>query len=124
VIPGRQGFTLVEILIVVVIIGAVAAIAIPKFAAVKTRAYVAAMQSDLRLLVSAQESYFADNDGIYAIDVAKFGTSYQPSPGVSIQIHNVSASGYLGIAVHASTSTTCALQIGGGSSTEGTPVCQ
>jgi type IV pilus assembly protein PilE len=124
VIQGHRGFTLVEILIVVVIVGALAAIAIPKFAAVKNKAYVAAMKSDLRTLVIAQESYFADNDGSYAVDVSKFGTSYQPSPGVSIQIHNVSSSGYLGIALHASTSTTCALQIGGGSSTEGTPVCQ
>jgi type IV pilus assembly protein PilA len=58
---NRKGFTLIELLIVVVIIGILAAIAIPKFANTKSKAYVTAMKSDLRNLVSAEESYFADN---------------------------------------------------------------
>src|SRR5574342_1330840 len=58
---NRKGFTLIELLIVVVIIGILAAIAIPKFANTKEKAYIAAMKSDLRNLVTAQESYFADN---------------------------------------------------------------
>ena len=58
---NRKGFTLIELLIVVVIIGILAAIAIPKFANTKGKAYVTAMKSDLRNLVSAQESFFADS---------------------------------------------------------------
>ena len=58
---NRKGFTLIELLIVVVIIGILAAIAIPKFANTKGKAYVTAMKSDLRNLVSAQESFFSDS---------------------------------------------------------------
>jgi len=58
---SRKGFTLIELLIVVVIIGILAAIAIPKFANTKSKAYVTAMKSDLRNLVSAEESLFSDS---------------------------------------------------------------
>ena len=59
---NRKGFSLIELLIVVVIIGILAAIAIPKFANTKEKAYIAQMKSDLKNLASAQESYFADNN--------------------------------------------------------------
>ena len=58
---ARKAFTLIELLIVVVIIGILAAIAIPKFAATKSKAYVTATISDLRNLVTAEESFFADS---------------------------------------------------------------
>jgi type IV pilus assembly protein PilA len=58
---ARRGFTLIELLIVVVIIGILAAIAIPKFANTKSKAYVTAMKSDLRNLVTAEEAFFADS---------------------------------------------------------------
>ena len=57
----RHGFTLIELLIVVVIIGILAAIAIPKFANTKSKAYITAMKSDLRNLVTAEEAFFADS---------------------------------------------------------------
>ena len=78
---SRKGFTLIELLIVVVIIGILAAIAIPKFANTKTKAYTAAMKSDLRNLVSAEESFFADS--VYYIpygDTAKL--KFRPSISV------------------------------------------
>ncbi|OYV72787.1 MAG: hypothetical protein B7Z72_04000, partial [Gemmatimonadetes bacterium 21-71-4] len=57
----RKGFTLIELLIVVVIIGILAAIAIPKFANTKSKAYVTAMKSDLRNMVTAEEAFFSDS---------------------------------------------------------------
>src|SRR2546421_11078809 len=50
-----------SLLIVVVIIGILTAIAIPKFANTKEKAYLASMKSDLRNLVTAEEAYFADS---------------------------------------------------------------
>src|SRR3979490_1828293 len=58
---NHKGFTLIELLIVGVIIGILAAIAIPKFANTKVKAYVVSMKSDLRNLVTAEEAYFADS---------------------------------------------------------------
>jgi prepilin-type N-terminal cleavage/methylation domain-containing protein len=60
-LSNRKGFTLIELLIVVVIIGILAAIAIPKFANTKDKAYITAMKSDLRNLVTAEEAYFSDS---------------------------------------------------------------
>ena len=51
----NRGFTLIELLIVVVIIGILAAIAVTNFANSKERAMVAAMKTDLRNLVSAED---------------------------------------------------------------------
>jgi type IV pilus assembly protein PilA len=76
----RRGFTLIELLIVVVIIGILAAIAIPKFSATKGKAYIAAMKSDLRNLVTAEEAFFADSVKYVTYDTTKL--KYRPSSGV------------------------------------------
>jgi prepilin-type N-terminal cleavage/methylation domain-containing protein len=72
---NRQGFTLIELLIVVVIIGILAAVAIPKFSNTKEKAYVATMKSDLKNLVSTQESYFADRN-VYGAKADVEGGTY------------------------------------------------
>ena len=75
----RKGFTLIELLIVVVIIGILAAIAIPKFANTKEKAYIAAMKSDLRNLVTAEEAFFSDSVK-YTSDPTQL--NFRPSTGV------------------------------------------
>ncbi len=56
-----KGFTLVELLVVVAIIGILAAIAIPQFSQYRKKAYDSTAKSDLRNLISAEEAYYADN---------------------------------------------------------------
>ncbi len=130
---NRKGFTLIELLIVVVIIGILAAIAIPKFANTKEKAYVAAMKSDLRNLVSAQESYFADNM-VYASFAACSGAAcapltFQPSAGVTITATANAGLGWSATATHTGTSTQCAIAIGSEANpldpaaAEGEPAC-
>ena len=57
---SKKGFTLIDLLIVVAIIGILAAIAIPQFAAYRQKAYNSAAQSDLKNFKTGLESYFAD----------------------------------------------------------------
>jgi type IV pilus assembly protein PilA len=79
-LSNRKGFTLIELLIVVVIIGILAAIAIPKFANTKSKAYVTAMKSDLRNLVTAEEAFFSDSSK-YTSDLALI--KFQKSAGTN-----------------------------------------
>lgn len=58
----RSAFTLIELLIVVAIIGILAAIAVPNFLQAQTRARLARVQGDFRSTRTALESYRVDNN--------------------------------------------------------------
>ena len=121
---NQKGFTLIELLIVVVIIGILAAIAIPKFANTKEKAYVASMKSDLRNLITAQEAYFSDNNSNYAAAISNLGTNYKASTGITVVLNTVTNTGWKASATSNSTAKTCTIELGGGSTDEGDPVCQ
>ena len=121
-----HGFTLIELMVVVLIIGILAAIAIPKFGATKDRAYVATMKSDLRNLVTAEESYFSDYAS-YTTNLSQL--SIIISPAVTVRVTGVSATGWDATAAYSATTKTCAIYIGTGTpalpgGNPGEAVCQ
>jgi type IV pilus assembly protein PilA len=75
---SRPAFTLIELLIVVVIIGILAAIAVPRFAATKGKASLASIKSDLEQLTTAEEGYFYDSAS-YTTNLSLL--AFQSSPG-------------------------------------------
>jgi len=62
-----KGFTLIELMLVVAIIGLLAAIALPKFANLVVKAKEASVKGKLGSLRSALSIYYADNEGFYPI---------------------------------------------------------
>ena len=63
---NTKGFTLIELMIVVVIIGILAAIAIPNFIAMQNRAKEGSTKANMHTLQLSAEDYGVQNDGIYS----------------------------------------------------------
>src|SRR5437763_1353295 len=127
-LKNRKGFTLIELLIVVVIIGILAAIAIPKFANTKSKAYVTAMKSDLRNLVTAEEAYFSDSSK-YTSTITDL--KYQNSTGTNVPVIAAGAGYWTATTSHTQLpGTTCGIGINttnptvGTSAAEGEPACK
>jgi type IV pilus assembly protein PilA len=117
---NSKGFTLIELLIVVVIIGILAAIAIPKFGAVKNKAFLTTMKADLRALSTQEEAYYVDN----LTYTSTFTTGvFQPSANVAVLIPTISATGWVATATHLSLpGVTCTVLGGDAAATGGATI--
>jgi type IV pilus assembly protein PilA len=76
-VVGDKGFTLTELLVVIVIIGILVAIAIPVFLGQREAAFVRAVESDVRNSVPAIETYYADGNQ-YPVDFVATSAGITP----------------------------------------------
>ena len=108
-----RGFTLIKLLIVVVIIGLLATIAIPKVANTKQKAYVAQMKSDLKNLATAEEAFFYDST-YYTSALASLN-NFNSSTGVTLNVLEATPGGWSARAIHSQTTRQCVLYQGNAS---------
>jgi len=85
---NRKGFTLIELMIVVVIIGILAAIAIPNFISMQDRAKEAKVKGGAHTLQLAAEDFAVRNDGIYSDAQADVGALLPQDPGGGHNLQN------------------------------------
>lgn len=111
----ERGFTLIELMIVIAIIGILAAIAIPQFSAYRKRSYNSSAQSDVRNIATAQEAYYVDEttyaQNIGSLSGATYG--YMQSGKVTANVSG-SADNYTITAFHGSGDRTYSLSGPGG----------
>jgi prepilin-type N-terminal cleavage/methylation domain-containing protein len=82
---NKPGFTFVELLTVMVVMGLLAGIGVPRIRNMKERSYQATLRSDLGTLRTAEEAYYAENLR-YTTDLTAL--DFRPSSSVSIVIQS------------------------------------
>jgi prepilin-type N-terminal cleavage/methylation domain-containing protein len=117
---NEEGFTLIELMIVIAIIGILAAIAIPQFSAYRTRSFNSAAAADVRNAATAQEAYFVDNQSYCGTVGTLTGATYglYLSENVTLAVTAATTSGYTMTSSHASGNATWTLSGPGGSLTK------
>ena len=79
-IMSRFGFTLIEIIIVIVILGVLATLALPRITPMQEKAIVSEGVSDLSLIFGAQKRYLLDHDPNYDTSADCSGLDVTISP--------------------------------------------
>jgi Tfp pilus assembly protein PilE len=111
----RRGSASAEMLIVLmIIIGVLAAVGLQKYAALSENAHVAVMVDDLRKLAASEEAYFADHASYYGGEVPSTVLAFVPSSDVLMRIDAAGAAGWSATAASRGTKRHCSVMYGDG----------
>ena len=117
---NRNAFTLIELLLCLVLVSTLAAIAIPRYAGSKDKAYEAAMKADLHIAAVYEEQYATDNHGQYFAGVATADSpleGFKPSQDVTVTFtaFNILVSrlaNWIAVARHSLSPQSCEMRAG------------
>jgi prepilin-type N-terminal cleavage/methylation domain-containing protein len=126
-VVNRRGFTLIELIVVAVILGLLASIAIERFTNTKERTYLAAMKADLRNLVTAEVVFSTDSLRFTPV-IGSGGLTYQVTTGTTMPSIVLTGDGFTAQVGNTNTPRTCVIFMGSTPISpaidEGEPACR
>jgi type IV pilus assembly protein PilA len=97
-----EGFTLIELAVVILIIGILLLLAIPSFLTVKKKAQDKAAQSSLKVLLTDAKSIYGDNNSYTSADATGLTGA---EPGYTVKVGSAASSGPKDISITATATT-------------------
>lgn len=105
----RDGFSLVELFVVIVVIGVLVGLAIPRFRSFRRKFYITTMTSDLQNLALSEEAYWSEwsrySEDLRALD-------FTPSSDVKVTVVSADSTGWSATASHGADDARCAMFYG------------